>query len=110
MLSGSAVEHLFLAQGMIMGSWDRVLHQATCVEPASASPYVSASLSVSLMKKKKKELYALPIDPARYHKNHTVLYCLMSNVLKLFSHIFCLPYNCFGKKGVCGPSLHLGPK
>ena len=27
-LGGLAVEHLPLAQGMIPGSWDRVLHQA----------------------------------------------------------------------------------
>ena len=27
-LGGSVVDHLPLAQGMILGSWDRVLHQA----------------------------------------------------------------------------------
>ena len=43
-LGGSVVEHLPSAQGMILGSWVRVLNQAP-------SDYVSASLSVSLMNK-----------------------------------------------------------
>ena len=50
-LGGSVVERLPLAQGMILGSWDRVLHQASFREPASPSTYVSASLCVSLMNK-----------------------------------------------------------
>ena len=50
-LGGSVVEHLPLAQVVILGSWDRVPHQALCREPASPSTYVSASLSVSLMNK-----------------------------------------------------------
>ena len=45
-LGGSVVESLPLAQGMIPVSWDQVLHQASCVEPASPSAYVPASLSV----------------------------------------------------------------
>ena len=45
------VEHLPLAQVVIPGSWDQVLHQAPYREPASPSAYVSASLSVSLMNK-----------------------------------------------------------
>ena len=45
-LSGSAVEHLPLAQGVIPGSWDRVPHRAPCVGSASPSAYVSASLSL----------------------------------------------------------------
>ena len=44
-LGGSAVECLPLAQGMILGSWDRVLHRALRKE------HVSASLSESLMNK-----------------------------------------------------------
>ena len=36
-LGGSAVEHLPLAQGVILESWDRVPHQAPCMEPASLS-------------------------------------------------------------------------
>ena len=50
---GSAVWHLPLAQGMILGSRDRVPRQAPCMEPASPSACVSASLSfsVSLMNK-----------------------------------------------------------
>ena len=40
-----------LAQVMILGSWDRVLHQALCEEPASPSACVSASLCVSLVSK-----------------------------------------------------------
>ena len=40
-----------LAQGVILGSWDRVPHWAPCMEPASPSACVSASLSVSLMNK-----------------------------------------------------------
>ena len=46
-----SVKHLPSSQVMISGSWDRVLHQAPCVEPASPSAYVSASLFVSLMNK-----------------------------------------------------------
>ena len=46
-LGGSAVEHLPLAQGMILGSQNRVLHQAPHREPASPSAYVSAPLCVS---------------------------------------------------------------
>ena len=40
---GSVVEHLPLAQGVIPGSWDGVLHQAAFREPASPS----ASLCLS---------------------------------------------------------------
>ena len=43
---GSVVECLPSAQGMIPGTWDRVLHRAPCKEPASPSACVSASLSV----------------------------------------------------------------
>ena len=48
-LGGSVVEHLPLVQVMILGSWDRVLHQALHRKPSSPSAYVSASPSVSLM-------------------------------------------------------------
>ena len=41
-LGGSVVEHLPLAQVVIPGSWDQVLHQASHREPASPSAYVSA--------------------------------------------------------------------
>ena len=50
-LGGSVVGHLPLAQGVIPGFWDRVLHRAPRREPASPSAYVSASLFVSLMNK-----------------------------------------------------------
>ena len=43
---GSAAEHLPLAQVVILGSSDRVPHQAPGEEPASLSACVSASLSV----------------------------------------------------------------
>ena len=46
-LGGSAVEHLPLAQGVILGSWDQVPHWASHREPASPSACVSASLSLS---------------------------------------------------------------
>ena len=46
-LGGSVVELLPSAQGVILGSWDGVLHWAPCMEPASPSACVSASLSVS---------------------------------------------------------------
>ena len=46
-LDGSMVEHLPLAQVVISESWAQVPHQAPCVEPASPSDCVSASLSVS---------------------------------------------------------------
>ena len=52
-LGGSAVLRLPLAQGIILESWDRVPHQAPCMEDASPSACVSAflSLSLSLMNK-----------------------------------------------------------
>ena len=45
-LGGSVIVRLPLAQGVILGSWDQVLHWAPCREPASPSAYVSASLSL----------------------------------------------------------------
>ena len=50
-LSGSMVERLPLAQVMMLGSQDRVLHQASHRELTSRSVYVSASLSVSFINK-----------------------------------------------------------
>ena len=50
-LGGSGVEHLPSAPILILGSWDWFPHWAPCMEPASPSVYVSASLSVSLMNK-----------------------------------------------------------
>ena len=50
-LGGSAIELLPLAQGMIPEYWDRAPHQAACMEPASLSACVSASLSLSFMNK-----------------------------------------------------------
>ena len=53
-LGGSVVEHLPLAPVVIPGSWDQVPQQdIPCMEPASPSACVSASLSlsVSLMNK-----------------------------------------------------------
>ena len=46
-LGGSVVECLPLAQGVILGSWDRVPPWVPCMEPASPSACVPASLSVS---------------------------------------------------------------
>ena len=46
-LGGSGVERLPSAQGMNLGFWDRVLHWAPCMEPASPSAWVSASLCLS---------------------------------------------------------------
>ena len=43
-LGGSVVEHLPVAQVVILESWDRVLHQAPRREPASPSACVSVSL------------------------------------------------------------------
>ena len=43
---GSVVEHLPLAQGVILESWDQVPHRAPRMEPASPSAYVYASLCV----------------------------------------------------------------
>ena len=45
-LGGSEVEHLPLAQDMILEFQDQVPHQARCMEPASPSAYVSASVSL----------------------------------------------------------------
>ena len=50
-LGGSLVEHLPLAQGMILKSLNQVLHWAPCIQPASPSAYVSFYLSVLLMNK-----------------------------------------------------------
>ena len=50
-LGGSAVWRLSSAQGVILGSRDRVPRQDPCTEPASASACVSVSLCVSLMNK-----------------------------------------------------------
>ena len=50
-LGGSVIKPLPLAQVVILGSWDQVLHQALHKEPASPSVYVSASLCVSFMNK-----------------------------------------------------------
>ena len=47
----SLAECLPSAQVVSPGSWDRVPHRAPCMEPASPSAYVSASLCVSLMNK-----------------------------------------------------------
>ena len=46
-LGGSVVEHLPWAQGVILRSPDQVPHRAPCMEPASPSACVSASLCVS---------------------------------------------------------------
>ena len=47
-LGGAAIWRLPLAQGVILETRDRVPRQAPCMEPASPSAYVSASLSLSL--------------------------------------------------------------
>ena len=48
-LGGAAVQRLPLAQGGILETRDRIPHRAPrCMEPASLSAYVSASLSLSL--------------------------------------------------------------
>ena len=44
-LGCSVVGCMLSTQGVILGSWDRDLHQAPCREPASPSASVSASLS-----------------------------------------------------------------
>ena len=46
-LGSSAVEHLPSAQGMILESQNQVPHWAPCMESASPSAYMSASLCVS---------------------------------------------------------------
>ena len=51
LLGGLAVERLPLARVVTLGSWDRVPHRVPCMEPASPSACVSASLSVPLMNK-----------------------------------------------------------
>ena len=47
-LGGSVVKCLSLAQVVVPGSRDQVLHWGPCMEPASPSAYVSATLSVCL--------------------------------------------------------------
>ena len=46
-LDDSVIERLPLAQGVILGSWDQVLHRDPWRKPASPSAYVSAYLPVS---------------------------------------------------------------
>ena len=46
-LGGSGVERLPSAQGVTPGTWDQVPHQTPCMEPASPSVCISASLCVS---------------------------------------------------------------
>ena len=50
-LGSLAVEHLSLAQAVILESQDPVPHRAPCMEPASPSACVSLSLSVPFMNK-----------------------------------------------------------
>ena len=47
-LAGSVVEHLPSASGVTPGSWDQVPRWAPCMEPASPSACVSASLCMCL--------------------------------------------------------------
>ena len=55
---GSMVEHLPLAQVVILGSWDRVVDLAPCTESASPSACVSASLSLlSLINKEINDIF-----------------------------------------------------
>ena len=50
-LGGSVVEHLPLAQGVILESGDQVPHQTPCEESASPSACVFTFLCVPLMNK-----------------------------------------------------------
>ena len=50
-LGGLAVERLPLTQGVILESQDQVPHRPPCMEPASPSACISASLFLSLMNK-----------------------------------------------------------
>ena len=47
-LGGAAVWRLPLARGTILEAWDRIPRRAPCMEPASPSACVSASLSLSV--------------------------------------------------------------
>ena len=44
-LGGPVVKHLPSAQGVILETWDPVPRRAPCMEPASPSACVSASVS-----------------------------------------------------------------
>ena len=50
-LGGSVIGPLRSAQDMILGSWDQVPHQAPCMDPASPSACVCASLYLSWINK-----------------------------------------------------------
>ena len=50
-LGGSVVESLPSAQGVILESWDRVLHWAPWKEPASPSMSLPVSLGLSWINK-----------------------------------------------------------
>ena len=47
-LGGSVIEHLPLAQGMILWSWDQVPYWAPCMKPASPSACVYTFLFLSV--------------------------------------------------------------
>ena len=47
-LGGAAVWRLPLARGAILETWDRIPRRAPCMESASPSACVSASLSLSV--------------------------------------------------------------
>ena len=51
------VEHLPLAQGVILGSQDRVPHRPPLGEPASPSAYVSASASLCISHEKINKIF-----------------------------------------------------
>ena len=59
---GSAVERLPWTQGVTPGSQDRIPRRAPCMEPASPSAWVSASLSVSLMNEYTKSFKKLNLN------------------------------------------------
>ena len=74
-LGGSVVEHLPLTQGVILGSWDSVPHQApwwssSGREPPSPSAYVSVSLCVSLMNEYIQTCFVLFLKRAKYLIRH----------------------------------------
>ena len=94
---GSVVEHLPLAQGMILEAQDRVPHRAPCMEPASPSAFVSASKRHTHTEKEVTDYWFLilrkcwhippcPVPTLTAHKMEPII-IHQSNDIKVFQRV-----------------------